>query len=127
MINPWAEDHPDGIVSLGSGVVASQDVQKDFERALVVGSEQLDSFMENRLKSKTQDFNMVLKQNRLKTFATAKKSKAKTAGQALKVDRVTFDRLVVVAQSREIDMKTVLAYPLSPVCAALARCDGMSI
>ena len=44
----------------------------------------------------------------------------------LKADRATFARLVIVAKARNISMRTILSYPLSPVSAALAGSDEQS-
>ena len=42
----------------------------------------------------------------------------------LKADRNLFGHMIVVAQSREIDMKQVLSHPLGPIPWALANGDG---
>lgn len=127
MINPWTTEQPDGIVSLGSGVLATTEAQNDLEQAHTIGVQQAEKFMENRLQNKSEAFHAPLKRNGLKTFAPRKKSKSSAAHKVLKADRATFARLVIVAQSRDIDMKTVLSYPLSSVASALASCDGQSI
>lgn len=126
MINPWNDNLTDGIVSLGSGVVATKEIQTDLDNAHWLGEKQAEDFVETRLLNKSEAFNAPLKRNGLKTFE-AKKGKSNAIQKALKVDRATFARLVIVAQSRDIDMKTVLSYPLSPVASALASCDGLSI
>lgn len=128
MINPWSTDQPDGVVSLSSGIVATKEVQADLDRAYTLGVAQAEGFMASRLQDKLEPFHALLKRNSLKTFVAHKKGKSKITQQTtLKADRATFARLVVIAQSRQINMKEVLSYPLSSVAAALATCDGQSI
>ena len=42
----------------------------------------------------------------------------------LKSDRNLFGHIIVVAQSREIDMEQILSHPLGPIPWALANGDG---
>ena len=63
---------------------------------------------------------------RLSTFASLSLSTVKICGKevVLKADRELFDRLIVTAQTREIDLHEVFAYPLGPVPWSLASADG---
>lgn len=97
------------------------------EKAYELGSNQAAQFIEKRLISKTEMFHATVKQNRLKTFATTPKVKVTSQDAKLKSDRGTFARMVIVAQSRKIDMRKTLSFPLSNVSAALASCDSQSI
>ena len=42
----------------------------------------------------------------------------------LKADQKLFGHMVLVASSRNLDMKDVLQHPLGPLPWALANCDG---
>lgn len=125
-INPWSVDNSEGIVSLTSGVIATTETRTDLERAHSRGEEQTKTFIQERVADKSKSFHATISQNRLKTFVVGK-SKAKSTKMSSSTDRNTFARLVVVAQSRDIDMKTILSYQLSDVPAAISSADGQSI
>jgi len=67
-----------------------------------------------------------MKKQKLKTFSDvyAKKVACKGKEIVLKADRNLFGHMIVVAQSRELDMKQVLRHPLGPLLWALANGDG---
>ena len=68
-----------------------------------------------------------MRKQKLKTLLCdlhTKKLKCKGKEIVLKADRNLFGHMIVVAQSREIDMKQVLSHPLGPIPWALANGDG---
>jgi len=68
-----------------------------------------------------------LKKQGLKTFAniSIKRRSKKSQEVVLKADRSTFSNMILVAESRHVNMKDVLAHPLDPVPWALTNADGM--
>lgn len=63
----------------------------------------------------------------LKTFSDTRKIirvKAKEKIVILRADRGLFAQMALVAQNRQLDMKTVLSYPLGPLPWSLAAPDG---
>ena len=59
-----------------------------------------------------------MKKQNLKTFSNINRKKVgKVQGQQsiLKADRILFAHMIVIAQSREIPIKEVLAHPLGPL------------
>ena len=68
-----------------------------------------------------------LPRQNLKTFKDAvktKKIKVNGKEHILKADRKLFGRLTVIAQSRALNMREVLKYPLGPLLWSLACSDG---
>ncbi len=85
-------------------------------------------FKQQRLDSDTPlvKFHDKMKKQRLKTFAnnctTTNSKKAKDV--VLKADRNLFSHMILVAESRKVNMKDVLAHALGPLPWALANSDG---
>jgi hypothetical protein len=71
------------------------------------------------------------KKTNVKTFACLSKpiklTKDKQKVQAVNIDREIFSRLVVVSESRDIDLKELYSYELAQVPLALANLDGSMI
>ena len=65
----------EAIVSLSSGVNASEEVQNDLLNAESVGKTKSEGFIENRIKKNSFGFYDVIKKNQLKTFSTMKQVK----------------------------------------------------
>ena len=63
---------------------------------------------------------------RLKTFSTIGTKTARTKGQnvVMKADRNLFRQMILVAESRSVNLKDVLVHPLGPLPWALANADG---
>ena len=102
-------------------------VAKDLLRALEVGEEAYQTFKQTRLDDDPPfvKFHKMTKQ-RLKTFSTIGTKTARTKGQnvVLKADRNLFSQMILVAESRSVNMKDVIAHPLGPLPWALAHSDG---
>lgn len=114
------------IVSLSSGVNASEDVQKDLLRAETVGKEKSELFINDRIRNNDVDFYDVIPKNQLKTFTTIKKTKVKIKGKdvIIKADRDFFARLTVLQEKRDISTRDLLQYSLGPIAWSLAEEDG---
>ena len=71
-------------------------------------------------------FNDKMTKQRLKTFSTIGTKTARTKGQnvVLKADRNLFSQMILVAETRSVNMKDLLAHPLGPLLWALANADG---
>ena len=68
-----------------------------------------------------------MKKLQLKTFSTlSKKKKSKISGKTviLKTDRTLFGRMIVIAQSRNLQMQEVFTHALGPLPWALATPEG---
>ncbi|KAG1651429.1 hypothetical protein GQR58_027101 [Nymphon striatum] len=86
-----------------------------------------DLIHKERLESGSGFFDPIKKQN-LQTFTVLQKNTVVNAGtnreMILKADNRVFGNMLLIAQSRKLDMKDVLQYPLGPKPWALANADG---
>ena len=91
------------LVSLSSGVNATQDVQQDLLKAKSVGEEGSSEFINNRIKSDNVSFYSPIKKTNLKTFSSmnAKKYiKLKDKSVVVKADRDFFGRMLILQEKR---------------------------
>ena len=122
-MSPDEED----IVSLSTGTIAPPEVSKDLLRAHAVGEEAYQKFKARRALDEDQQdkFHSKIKKQGLQTFAVSvKRQSKKTQNIILKADRNLFSHMILVAESRQLNMKDVLAHPLGPLPWALANSDG---
>ena len=113
--------------SLGSGIVAPQNVQNDIEQALAKGEEAIQTFIAERIASGEKDFHSPLKKLQLKSFTSLNKTvqtKTKTQNILLQADRQLYARLIITAQSRKMKMQDVLKYSLGPLPYSIAQMNG---
>ena len=88
------------------------------------------TFKRERLESDepTKKFHDPMKKASLKTFGSAaKKQKSKYSdGRSiiLKADRWLFGRMIVMGQSRNLNLKDLMCFPLGPLHWSLATPDG---
>ncbi|XP_065197855.1 uncharacterized protein LOC135829379 [Sycon ciliatum] len=130
-LNPFASDgeEPLPLTQFASGIEAPHDVAQDLLHAESRGHKAFTAFLSERLLSGASEkqFHDPLKKLQLKTF-TLKKQKKKTPGsgqaEILRSDRSTFSRIALIAQTRQMDMRHVLSYPLGPLPWALATTSG---
>lgn len=127
-INPF-EDSSD-LVSVSTGTTAPADVASDMKEAYEKGERAYVALKKERLESTppSKKFYDLMKKCSLKTFGTVLKKKQTKCNDGrtmiLKADRALFGRMVVMGQSRHIDMKELLRYPLGPLPWSLATPDG---
>ncbi|KAK6175748.1 hypothetical protein SNE40_014141 [Patella caerulea] len=127
MINPFNTNNGLDLVSISSGVVATDSVTKDLLEAYDIGDSALIKFIEERLTSNSKPFHEPIKQMKLKTFTNQDKLKMRTkSGKdvALQSDRKLFSRLLIISQHRKIDLKEVMKYSLGPLSYPLASLNG---
>ena len=101
---------------------------KDLLRALEVREEAYQTFKQTRLDDDPPSvkFHDKMTTQRLKTFSTIGTKTARNKGQnvVLKADRNLFSQMILVAESRSVYMKDVIAHPLGTLPWALAKADG---
>ena len=117
------------IASLSSANVAPKDVTHDLLRAHSTGEEAYDSFKRERLEeaSPKKQFHDPMRKTRLNTFTTIERKKhVQISGNTviLKADRSLFSRMIVIAQSRQLNMRAIFVHPLGPITWALATPEG---
>lgn len=128
-VNPFSSQQD--MMSISTAKTATPEVASDLLNALDVGEKCYTKFKQERLDFDppvTQFFDTV-KLNKLKTFShMCRKKEVKTqTGRAviLKADRSLFGRIIVMAQSRNLQMADILSYPLGPMPWALATPEGL--
>ena len=130
MVNPF-DTEQSNLVHLASGVIASPTAQHDLLCAKSIGEERFLTYVRENLLSDTPDLFDSIKKNKLQTFSSALKptktvtSKGKEI--SLKSSRNLCARLLLLAKSRNVDMKTVLTYSLGPYPLSLATVDGYPV
>ena len=87
------------------------------------------SFKLERLEeaSSKKQFHDPMRKTRLKTFSTIERKKhVQISGNAAiwKADRSVFGRMIVIAQSRQLNMRAIFVHPLDPIPWALATLEG---
>ena len=133
MTNPFefdtsaTEDERQPLINIATSGVASEEIQNDLCKAREMGQKRLQEFVEERLQNNRTDFMAPIPKQTIKTFSTLNKPmKIKTHGkvESVNIDRQIFSKLTIIAQSREVDIKTLLNYELTPVPLALFNLDG---
>ena len=85
------------------------------------------NFIDKKIKKNEQNLNNPIKKNMLLTFDSTEKkvaSKPKGITVALRSDRDTFARLLLIQKDRDIDLKENLKFQLTPLPLSLANADG---
>ena len=128
-INPFELGEQD-LVCFPSGKAATEKIKQDLLQAHRTGENAYRRFSEMRLESTSAKvkINDSMKKAQLKTFSNlGKEMKVRrgTANEAiLRADRALFAQIIVIAETRELNMSTVLSHPLGPLPWPLATDDG---
>ena len=123
--SPFSES--DVLINLSSGVVTTNDVQKDLMRAQVVGEETLEKFMTERLRGDIAGFYDPIPQLKLRTFSSMLKDASMNIDKGklvLKANSKLFSRMLIIAQTRSLDLHEVLKYELGPLPWSLSTVHG---
>ena len=125
-VNPFSTQYD--LISISTASAAPPDVKHDLINAREKGGKDYGEFQKSRLDENAyKDFYERQPKLQLKTFCYLKNSKkTKVPGKdvILKADRRLFGNMVLVATSRNLDMRDVLKHPLGPLPWALSNCDG---
>ena len=128
-INPFNHEQQE-LISISTGKAAPPEVAKDLIGAYDTGKTAFELFKTERLEKipPLKKFHDTIPQQKLRTFSDMNKTKRvrEASGKEiiLKADRNLFAHMVIIAQSRKLEMKEVLAHPLGPLPWALAASDG---
>jgi L-lactate utilization protein LutC len=125
MVNPFETDTEiTEMIHLSSGLTATPDVKEDLLRTKQRGEECVIAFLKERLLVPEPDIFSTIPKLKLKTFSSmAKKvkvSSTKGTEATLKNNRNLFAQMLLLAQSRNVDMKEVLTYSLGPFPLSLS-------
>ena len=123
VVNPFEIEQSE-LLHLTNGLVATEEIKSDLLAAKEKGEKHLDTFIKDKLCVSDPDIFSPITKLKLKTFSSmAKKVKvtAKGGGVAmLQANRNLFARMLLLAQSRNVDMKEVLSFPLGPFPLSLS-------
>ena len=127
MIDPFSKGN-DSLVNFATGVVMPTEDADSLVQSTEKGREQMNLFVTKRLNSNEVSFWVPVPNLKIKTFTTlTKKIQVKAADEkviTVGADRDLFGRLLIVANVRQINLKEVLSFELSPVPVSLAHPDG---
>jgi len=110
------ESHPDCLVNIVTGQIASDKV--NVAESLVIGNKQMQEFESTW----PEGFHSVIP-NKVVTMAVSKKH-IKVDGLPVYDTELIYTRVMCLQQSREIDVKDVLSYELSPVPSSMFEDNG---
>ena len=125
-INPFSGD-PTELISLSTGTVAPSDIANDLLTAKARGETAYKNFQDERIELRKKPFRYPLPKQKLKTFSEINKprvAKSTNKETVLKADQSLFGHMVLIATTRNLDMKSVLTHPLGPLLWSLGNCDG---
>lgn len=124
--NPFSVDSCE-MINLSTGASAPHDIENDLLQAHAAGQKHYNEFKCVRLEKGDVEFFSRLPKLKLKTFENMRKKITKTSSNkeiVLRSDNKLFGHMLLVARSRQLDMKDVLQHPLGPLPWSLANCDG---
>jgi hypothetical protein len=116
MLNPFREDHSQ-IVNISSGAIATDKVKHDLLQAYTIGKTDMKQFLDDRISPDGKiNFYDTLPKLNLKTFAHNYDTSTKVSSSTIsKNSRSLYARLLVVSQTREIDMREVMTFCLGDI------------
>eukprot|EP00794_Sanderia_malayensis_P016393 gene16393-18031_t len=127
MRNPSKQD-TQSVANFATGVVLPNDIAEGLVRSTEKGRDQMNTFVENRLNTTEISFWDPIPKLNVKTFEfTTKKVQVKAVNDKLVTvgaDRDLFGRLLIAANVRQINLRDVLCYELSPIPFSLVHQDG---
>ena len=126
MTDPFTHDS-DELLNIATGVVLPEDVAQNLVRSTKEGRQQMNALVEKRINSNAVGFWEPIPNMKVKTFSsTNKKIRVKSSDKlvTVKADRDLFGRLLIVSNTRQICLKEVLSFELSPVPYSPASADG---
>ncbi|XP_070535408.1 uncharacterized protein [Ptychodera flava] len=126
MGSPFNGDSDDQLVHLTAGTLAGQEITSDLLNAYTRGEEAYLQFEMERLAQGSKDLFDKMTLIKGKTFTDlAKKPKSKVTMSclSLKDNRNLLQRMLLIAQARQLDLRELLTHALGPVPAMLANYD----
>lgn len=124
-INPFAQSELDEICHLASGATSSEHLEQDLLTAHDRGKEALMAYIQKRLVSNEVGVYDAISKLKLTNFTSVTKAvKISGTDVTLKADRNLFARLLVIAQTRDMDLREVFKHSLGPLPWSLASTDG---
>ena len=125
MTDPFTHDSNE-LLNIATRVVLPEDVAQNLVRSTEKGRQQMNAFVEKRINSNPVGFWEPILNMKIKTFSsTNKKIRVKSSDKLVTVnaERDSFSRLLIVSNTRQICLKEVFSFELSPVPYSPASAD----
>ena len=123
-VKPFEVEDKDVLYCLSSGAPAPKYIEEDLRNADKVGKAAYNTFIDERLVTKSKSSHALIKKVNLKTFAKAVISAKLTAlskkSKQLTAERNVFGQLVLLALDHQISLERVLTFHSGPVSRATA-------
>ena len=130
MINPFDNEF-EKLVHIVSGVEASNEIQEASKTMLETGESSFNAYVLGNLLSESPDVDKKMTKTKLKTFKDLSKNTKTTSSKneiiSIKSTKDLFAKMVLLAKSRDVDMKEVLQYSLRPYPSPIATFDGSMV
>ena len=127
MVNPFEGSDVKELPNIATGVIASVEVAQGILEAKKDGQKAVESYVNDRLMSNKVGVFAPLEKAWRKTFASLRKRVSKAKGDkvtSINADRAFFSRLLIIANTRTLNLKEVFEYELSAVPYSIAYPDG---
>ena len=118
------------LIGISTGISPPEKIKIDLLNAYETGETAMKKFIQERLVDQSTEFYDPIKKLKLATFNSLKKTvKVKTTSREVQFSFQSdiFGKISLVQQSRDIDLKEVLRYPLGPVPWSLATSTGQMV
>ena len=129
LVHPFKESQD--LINISNATVAPESIAKDLSTAKARGRSAYVSFREERLEKEqpTLKFHDRISKLKLKTFTDVTKTTRMKSGSGkeiiLRTTNNLFGNMLMMAQTRQLDMREVLQHPLGPLPWALSTADGI--
>ena len=126
------ESHPKLLVNIGSGFVATSDISNSLSNAVAKGQAMMNDFVQSCLEEDSEaskSFYAPISKSGLKTFRhLVKQARVKIGSHTRRLavsPELIYQRALILAKVRpELDLATVLSYPITVVPPCLFKEDG---
>ena len=123
-IHPFSENP---LMSISTGILATEDVSHDLLNAKSLGKDAMNKFISERLRQdSTVSVFDPMKKMKLKTFPYLNKLKPlkiKDRTVMLQSTKDVFSKVAIIAQKRDIELKELFRFPMGPLPLSLAEHD----
>ena len=122
----WDSDNPKPLCNIATGIVASAEICSWLKAVKLIGSQKLKNFLQERVHNQIKDFFDPTEKQKSCHFRQIIKKALLEKGKivAMEIDRHIMIRLVIVSQTKDIDLEILFAYELSAVPLSLSDPDG---
>lgn len=127
--NPFSTQNEKSLVNIGSGAIATEEIEKYVLNIFHSGRQQQSNFIKECLNSPIRfKFNSPIKKNTISNFASgsliSKRNNNNSSVKVIKFERNLFARILRMSLKETMNMESVLSFPITPIPLALCHPDG---